>query len=58
MGLNPSGSSVLQGALGRAGDFQTGGPDLALFLAPALGGSWPPESGFREQRSGRTHVTE
>lgn len=47
MGLIPRGGSVLQGALGSAGDCQTGGPDLALFSAPALGSSWPPGSGFR-----------
>ena len=30
MGLIPRGGSVLQGALGSAGDCQTGGPDLSL----------------------------
>lgn len=57
MGLIPSGSSLLQGALGRAGDCQTSGPSLALFSAPALEGSWPPESGFRKQSSGGTCLT-
>lgn len=58
MGLIPRDSSVLQGALGNASDCQTGGPNLALFSAPALGSSWPRGSEFREQSSGGIWLTE